>query len=121
MQKLRKPLSILLSFVMILSVFTIVPFSASSVTTQIFARKWVKADLVTGDYFSFTALYQNFVVCRVHPLLFDETNFSTTQQGVYNKTADMSLGHGNEIILTRYNGSEMIYNWNDDQNDCRQR
>ena len=104
MRLLKKPVSLLLSLIMILSVFTIIPAtSASAESAQIFVRKWVEAENVTGDYFSFTDLYSNFIICRVNPD-FDETNFNVDDtSNVYNRTGDISLGNYNEIRLNDWN------------------
>ncbi len=104
MRLLKKPVSLLLSLIMILSVFTIIPAtSASAESAQIFVRKWVEAVNVTGDYFSFTDLYSNFIICRVNPD-FDETNFNVDDtSNVYNRTGDISLGNYNEIRLKEWN------------------
>ena len=65
MRKLKKAVSILLSIVLIGSMFTILSVtSASAETVRVFADKWVKAENETGDYFSLTDLYQNFIICR---------------------------------------------------------
>ena len=104
MRLLKKPVSLLLSLIMILSIFTIIPAtSASAESAQIFVRKWVEAVNVTGDYFSFTDLYTNFIICRVNPD-FDETNFNVDDtSNVYNRTGDISLGNYNEIRLKEWN------------------
>ena len=116
MPKLRKPLNLLLTFVIILSVFTIAPFTASAETTQIYARKWVKADLVEDGYYSFSDLYQNFIICRVWSALFSESDLNTTQDAVNMTTDEMSPDNDgkNEIILGT-NGQQLSYTWNYDE------
>lgn len=106
MRPFKKIVSILLSVTLIVSVFTIVPVTtASAETVQVFARKWVKAMNVTGDYFSFTDLYSNFIICRGNPD-FDEANFNLNDtDNVYNRTDDISLGSldgKNEIRLNSW-------------------
>lgn len=104
MQKLRKPVSILLSVAMILSMFTILSVtSASAATVQVFARKRVRAEQVTGDYFSFTDLYKNFIICRCNPH-FDETNYDVDDTtNVYDRTENITLDIQNEIRLNSWN------------------
>ena len=98
MRKLKKAVSILLSIVLIGSMFTILSVtSASAETVQVFARKWVKAENETGDYYSFTDLYQNFIICRCWPEM-DEPSFDY----VYNQTENMSLNSHNEIRLSYF-------------------
>ena len=54
MKILKKPLSILLSLVMILSVFTIIPMSASAEEAPtVTLSKWVEATQEDQDEFSF--------------------------------------------------------------------
>ena len=96
MRKLKKAVSILLSIVLIGSMFTILSVtSASAAAVEVFARKWVRAENVVGDYYSFTDLYQNFIICRCWPEM-DEPSFDY----VYNQTENMSLNSHNEIRLT---------------------
>lgn len=96
MEFFRKPVSLLLSLVLILSMFTIIPATtASAASVQVFARKWVRAEQVTGDYFSFIDLYQNFIICRGNPQ-FDETNYNVDDTtNVYNRTENISLTNHN--------------------------
>ncbi len=109
MRKLKKAVSILLSIVLIGSMFTILSVtSASAETVQVFADKWVKAENETGDYFSFTDLYQNFIICRCWPEM-DEPSFDY----VYNQTENMSLNSHNEIRLTDWNNDMLAYRWSD--------
>ena len=116
MRKIRKPVSILLSVVMILSMFTVLSVtSASAATIQVFARKWVRAEQVTGDYFSFTDLYQNFIICRGNPH-FDETNYNIDDTAnVYNRTETITLTNHNEVRLNRWDNDngKLNYYWAD--------
>ena len=101
---------------MILSMFTVLSvISASAVSIQVFARKWVRAEQVTGDYFSFTDLYQNFIICRGNPH-FDETNYNIDDTAnVYNRTETITLTNHNEVRLDRWdNGNgKLNYYWAD--------
>ena len=111
MRKLKKAVSILLSIVLIGSMFTILSVtSASAETVQVFADKWVKAENETGDYFSLTDLYQNFIICRCKPDMVDP-NFGD----VFNQTENMSLTGNNEIRLTGWNdgNGKLAYYWSD--------
>ncbi len=70
MSYLRKSVSILLVFMMIVSLFTIVPITASAASgdrVQLFARKWIKADVVEGKYYKLDDLYANFILFRTDP------------------------------------------------------
>ena len=111
MRKLKKAVSILLSIVLIGSMFTILSVtSASAETVQVFARKWVKAENETGDYFSLTDLYQNFVICRCKSDMVDPSF-----NDVYNQTANMSLNSHNEIRLNSWDdgNGKLAYYWSD--------
>ena len=121
MQKFKKPLSILLTIILVLSVFTIIPLtSASAASVQVFARKWVRAEQVDGDYFSFTDLYQNFIICRCNRY-FDETNYNVDDTtNVYNRTQNMSLTNHNEIRLNSWDGDNgrLGYYWSDNSDNA---
>ena len=111
MRKLKKAVSILLSIVLIGSMFTILSVtSASAETVRVFADKWVKAENETGDYFSFTDLYQNFIICRCKPDMVDP-NFGD----VFNQTENMSLTGHNEIRLNSWDdgNGKLAYYWSD--------
>ena len=116
MRKLKKAVSILLSIVLIGSMFTILSVtSASAETVQVFADKWVRAENETGDYFSFTDLYQNFIICRCWPEM-DEPSFDY----VYNQTANMSLTGQNEIRLNSWDdgNGKLDYYWSDNSSEA---
>ena len=121
MRKLKKAVSILLSIVLIGSMFTILSVtSASAAAVEVFARKWVRAENVVGDYYSFTDLYQNFIICRCNPH-FDETNYDVDDPGnVYNRTEDMSLTDHNEIRLFDWNNGQgkLNYYWSDNSSEA---
>ena len=111
MRKLKKAVSILLSIVLIGSMFTILSVtSASAETVRVFARKWVKAENETGDYFSLTDLYQNFIICRCKPDM-----VAPSFNDVYNQTENMSLNSHNEIRLNGWNdgNGKLAYYWSD--------
>ena len=121
MRKLKKAVSILLTLVLIGSMFTILSVtSASAAAVEVFARKWVRAENVVGDYYSFTDLYQNFIICRCNPH-FDETNYDVDDPGnVYNRTEDMSLTDHNEIRLFDWNNGQgkLNYYWSDNSSEA---
>ena len=67
MKKIKKPISILLSLILILSVFTIIPMSASAEDAPtVTLSKWVESTQEDQDEFSFEGLYDNFIFCRVN-------------------------------------------------------
>ena len=101
MKSIKKPLSLLLSLVMILSAFTIIPTSASAEDAPtVTLSKWVEGTQDDPDYYGFdeesyqNGLYENFIFCRVDP------NKDPKEYGwsaVYNQTYDLSMtGKGDD-------------------------
>ncbi len=103
MYHFRKSVSILLSLIMVLSVFTIIPFSSASAAnadvaatgeTVMFATsKWVEGMEEEEGIFAFeqetyrNGLYDNFIFCRVNPAM-DPT--ADSWGAVWNQTDDLS-------------------------------
>ena len=116
MSYLRKSVSILLVFMMIVSLFTIVPITASAASgdrVQLFARKWIKADVVEGKYYKLDDLYANFILFRTDPnQTFDNTFESTA---IWNKTGDLALSNGhNKITVNTFDDSNLGAYWGND-------
>ncbi len=93
MKSIKKPLSLLLSLVMILSAFTIIPTSASAEDAPtVTLSKWVESTQEDQDEFSFEGLYDNFIFCRVNPDKNPKTEANPWAQNVvYDKTNDLSM------------------------------
>nr|WP_316623916.1 leucine-rich repeat protein [uncultured Ruminococcus sp.] len=93
MKSIKKPLSLLLSLVMIFSVFTIIPMSASAEDAPtVTLSKWVESTQEDPDEFSFEGLYDNFIFCRVNPDKNPKTEANPWAQNVvYDKTNDLSM------------------------------
>lgn len=114
MRKLLKPMSVLLTVVLVFSMFTIIPVVSASETVQVFAQKWVKADLEVGDYYSFSDLYQNFIVCRVQAdgIVYKyDFDIEINKNGVYNRTGDLYYSGSNEVRLTGWGDDRLSYRW----------
>lgn len=121
----KKTLSVLLALALVCGVFAVcAPVKAAADTTVTgFVRKWVQADHVTGDYYSFYDLYSNFIVCRVDrnaSTAFSSSVFDTTQAAIDARTGTITLlngnntPNGNQVILDGLNGNDFTYSWRSD-------
>lgn len=116
MQMLKKPLSILLSLIMICSVFTIIPMTASAEGNPTATlSKWVETTQEDQDEFSFEGLYDNFIFCRVNPSKDpNEEADPWAQNVVYDKTNDLSMTGTNPDFAKNDNNYYQLDNYYSD-------
>jgi len=121
MRLLKKPVSLLLSLIMILSVFTIIPAtSASAETTAVGSvSKWVQGTEEENGKYRFADLYSNVIFVRANPNVdfiygFDDPAI------VWNRTGDQTYQGSNTCYVYDWGTTYLDVSWtyNTDNTDA---
>lgn len=116
MKKLKKPLGLLLSLIMVFGMFAGLPVSAANgdtFTAEI--GKWVKGELNGNNLYRYSDLYAKVVFCRVNPEKtadFDALEDKWAFDVVWNKTLDQTP-RGNTCWLYAIQSGLMVTSWGD--------
>ncbi len=112
MRSLKRPLSILIAALMLVSVMVIAPVTASATTVEIEIKKWVEGQTDVGNEgcFRFDDLYSNFKFVRV-----TQNQAPSWGSTVINECySDLRLESGKDTYkLTGWNDGKMTGYWDD--------